>query len=562
MSKEMYDVLAQTAQKRQNNQIKEQLTMMANLYKGRLPAEYDKFFPKQSLRTNVQLIKNAWNDIATSVGRFPDLRSDALDETVREEKAAGLHERIANNYLRIAEPTGKQFMWQLAWGLVGGGRSVALVRPDSEKQSPIFTLRDARTAMPSMRTVNGVPVEIYDILFSYEIPEETAVKMGLAVKGATMAGPQSYTGGKQGKQVKVLEFIDDQQWVTVSEQGLSLREEHGLGVCPAWVFQSFNPDEEEGGLSMFTDQVTMMVAASMLVSMKIAAADKAVNPIYYAKGHVGTVKLGPNVLNKLSSQGEMGMLAPPQLPQVDRDIEQLVQFSNILNKNPEVRQGQVNSKGAYTSAKTLEQLNEAVDTTIGQYWDIVAPGLQHLMSVAFRMDEKLWPKVEKRITTNIKGKRMRDTYVPSEDIAGRYAINVDYGFGLGGYQGFLQNLQANQAKVRSRKAAMEAMPGVSDVDMEMRQIQIEDLDDAQMANIQSQAANGQMDMVFMANLRTKVAKGKPVHEAIVKLTEEAQAQAQAAVESGATAPVTNPEQAEAPPEQAPAPPGLNPAAVV
>ena len=96
--------------------------------------------------------------------------------------------------------------------------------------------------------------------------------------------------------------------------------------------------------------------------------------------------------------------------------------------------------------------------------------------------------------------------------------------------------------------------------MEMRQIQLEDLDDAQMANIQSQAASGQMDMVFMANLRKAVAKGKPVHEAIMKLTEEAQAQAQAAIESGATAPVTNPEAAP-PPEAQQQPPGLNPAAV-
>ena len=565
MSREMYDILSQTAQKRQNNQIKEQLTMMANLYKGRLPAQYDKFFPKQSLRTNIQLVKNAWNDIATSVGRWPDLRSDALDETVREEKAAGLHERIANNYLRIAEPTGKQFMWQLAWGLVGGGRSVALVRPDSEKKSPIFTLRDARTAMPSMRTVNGVPVEIYDILFSYEIPEETAVKMGLATKGAgsSEAGrPVTGTSGKQGKQIKVFEFIDDQQWITVSEQGLSLREQHGLGVCPAWVFQSFNPDEDEGGLSMFTDQVTMMVAASMLVSMKIAAADKAVNPIYYAKGHVGTIKLGPNVLNKLSSQGEMGMLSPPQLPQVDRDIEQLVQFSNILNKNPEVRQGQVQSKGTYTSAKTLEQLAEAIDTTVGVYWDIMSVGGQHLMEVAYKMDEKKWPNLAKRITTNAKGKTLRDEYTPSKDIDGRYHINFDYGFGVGGYQGFLQNLQANQAKIKSRKGAMESMPGISDVDQELRQIQIEDLDDAQMANIQSQAAQGAMDMVFMARLREMVAKGKTIQEAVVKLTEEAQAQAAAAVESGATAPVTNPGPEDQPQQAEAAPPGLNPGALV
>lgn len=559
MSKDLYDELNGIAQVRRDHQMIQQQNMMANLYRGKLPGEYEKYFPENAPRTIVQLIKNAWDDIATSAGRLPDLRTDALDETAAEEKAAGLHERIGHHYLREAEPTGKQFMWQLAWWLVGTGRAVAIVRPDSKKEMPVFSIRDSRTAMPNMRTVGGVPVEIYDILFEREIPEKAAIEMGLAEPRRITGQPMN--GTSSSKKVKVYEFIDDQQHVVVSEQGHTIREEHGLGVVPAWVFQNFNPDSDEGGLSLFKDQVSMMVAVSMLITMKLAAADKNVNPIFWAKGHQGTIKIGPNVLNKLSANGEIGRLDPPTIPQVDRDIDQLVNFSNILNKNPEVRQGQIQSKGSYTSAKTLEQLSEAIDTTIGQYWDIISPGLQHLFMAAFKMDEKLWPKKEKRITTNIKGKKLRDVYVPQRDIDGRYYINVDYGFGIGGYQGFLQNLQANEAKVKSRKAAMEAMPGVSDVDQELRQIQLEDLDDAQMANIQSQAANGQMDMIFMAKLRKMVAKGKTLQEAVIKLTEEAQAQSQQAVETGATAPVTNPAEGEVPPEEAPAPPGLSPAAV-
>ena len=525
MSREVYQELFNEAQTRKDNEMIQRQDMIADLYNGRLPQEYEKFFPRSAPRTIVQLIKNAHDDLATSVGRLPDLRSDTMDETVKEEKAASLHERIAFNYMRNAEPTGKQFMWQLAWWLVGTGRSVAIVRPDMEKKVPTLSIRDPRTAMPNMRTVGGVPVEIFDILFEYEIPEKSAIKQGLATDGGrSEGGPMNFAGGPNQKMVKVYELIDDKSWTLVSEQGQMMREDHGLERVPAWVFQNFNP-QEEGGLSLFKDQVSMMVAVSMLVTMKLAAADKNVNPIYWAKGHTGTIKLGPNTLNKLSSQGEMGVLAAPMIPQVDRDIDQLVQFSNIFNKNPEVRQGQVDSKGAYQSAKTLEQLDSAIDTTIGQYWDIIAPGMQHLLGAMFEMEELHWPNLEKRITTNVKGKKMRDAYTPAEHIAGRYYINVDYGFGIGGYQGFLQNLQANQAKVKSRKAAMEAMPGISDIDMEMRQIQIEDLDDAQMANIQSQAAAGEMDMVFMAELREMVAKGKPVHEAIVKLTEEAQAQA-------------------------------------
>lgn len=562
MSMAVYESLRDEALTRKNNEMVSQMTLMARLYNGHLPEEYEKYFPRNAPRTIVQLIKNAWDDIATSAGRLPDLRSDALDESAAEEKAAGLHERIGHNYLRNAEPTGKQFMWQLAWWLVGTGRAVAIVRPDSKKKMPVFSIRDPRTALPNMRTVGGVPVEIYDIIFEREIPEKTAIAMGLASDSKRPTGyPIAGVPGKQGTMIKVYELIDDKAHTLVSEQGVMFREEHGMDIVPAWVFQNFNP-EEDTGLSLFKDQVSMMVAVSMLITMKLAAADKNVNPVYWAKGHQGTIKIGPNVLNKLSASGEIGRLDPPTIPQVDRDIDQLVAFSNVLNKNPEVRQGQVANKGTYTSAKTLEQLSEAIDTTIGQYWDIISPGLQNLFEAAYKMDEQSsWGGEEKRITTNIKGKKLRDVYVPNKDIDGRHYINVDYGFGIGGYQGFLQNLQANEAKVKSRKAAMEAMPGVSDVDQELRQIQIEDLDDAQMANIQAQAANGEMDMVFMAELRKMVAKGKTIQESIIKLTERAQAQAQQSMDSGATAPVTNPQQQEAPPEEAAPLPGLSPAAV-
>lgn len=558
ISKESFDLLSGVATRRKDHQKIQNMDLMAALYRGKLPSQYDKYQPKSSFPIIPNIIKNAWDDISSSVGKAPELRADAMDETQAEEKRVGLLERIAYSYLKDAEPTTKVLLKRTAWWLAGTGNAVVIVTPDDENKKPVISYRDPRGAMPNMRTVDGIPVELYDILFEREIPVATAIELGLAPKDYQST---AFAVGQAEPTMKVYEFIDDTAWTVVSEAGMGTRTEHNLGVCPAWYFQSFNPDEE-GGLSLFEQQVSLMVGVSVLMSMKIAGADKMVNPIYYAKGHQGTIKIGPNQLNKLSPSGEMGMLHPAQVPQVDRDIDQLVAFSNILNKNPEVRQGQVDTKGAYQSQATLEELASAVDNTIDDYWDIMSFGFKKILYIALCMDEKLYGNEEKHISLNVKGKKYRDTYVPSKDIDGHYDVNVDYGFGLGGYQGFLQNLQANQAKVRSRKAAIEAMPGVSDVEREVRQIQLEDLSDAQMANLMSQAANGALDMVFMAKLQKAVAKGKPLDETILKLTEEAQAQAAAAAQTEGISPVT----AEAPPEEA-APeaaplPGLNPAAVV
>ena len=116
---------------------------------------------------------------------------------------------------------------------------------------------------------------------------------------------------------------------------------------------------------------------------------------------------------------------------------------------------------------------------------------------------------------------------------------------------------------------MEQMPGSNhDSDREVRQIKLEDMDDALMANLQAQSVDGRLDLVMGARLREQVAKGKDLYEALIELEEEAREQAQAAAEQqgDGVAPITTPEQGQPPGAQEGvdlrALPGLNPGAIV
>jgi hypothetical protein len=562
VSTKLYNLLRDEVERRSDDEHIAETDMMCNLYEGELPPKYNKYFPKSTPKHVVQLVRDAWDDLAAQVGKLPDLRVDALKETTKEATTVEKLERIAYLYLNDAEPSGRLLMRQLAWWLVGTGRACVYVRPDEDGKKPVLTIRDHRNVYPKMRIVGNIPVEIYDVIFRYEIPRLEAIELGLAPSlDRTEGNPMGPFRG-DAMNVEVLEFLDDKQHVIVSEFGEGSRTEHGLGMCPAWVFQNFNPNKAVG-ISLFKNQVSLMVAVSMLISLKLAAADRTVNPIYWARGWQGAVELGPSVLNKLGPQGEIGKLDPPRLEQTDRDVAQLTQFSNILNKHPEVRQGQVDSKGAYVSAKSLEQLASALDTVVGDYWDGISIGMRHLIGACFKMDEVQWKNVEKRISLNLKGNPVRDTYKPKKDINGRYEVGVFYGFGIGGYQGFLQNIQANASKMKSRKAAMMEMPGVPDVPKEIRQMQLEDLDDAQMALLQSQAVGGQMDAVTLANIRKMVAeKGMTVGEAILEMQEDLQEQAAAAADSeGLTEGITAPPPGSVEGTDLRATPGLNPGAL-
>jgi hypothetical protein len=524
MSAILYKTLEDQVRQRDWTGERQLMDEMADIYEGKLPKSYEKFFPKNTPKHLVQVVPLAWDDLATQGGRLPDLRGEPRNQTRQELNAVGLLEKIAFSYLRDAKPTGKRFMRDLAWWLQVG-RAVAIVTPDFDKQMPRFELRDPRTCFPGVKEmVNNTIVELSDLIFKYEMDLEEAVQRGLAP--ASKSDPS--TGHPLSSKVTIIEYIDERQWVLVSEHGQAVHAMHNLGMVPGWVFQSFSPNSRTGK-SRFRDQISLMIAMSRLITAKIAFADRLVHPILWTKGHEASLELGPYVINKLGPNGEMGQINPPTQFQVDRDIQMLNQFSRVLNRNPEVRQGEIAAKGQYTSAKTLEQLSDAIDTVIGGDWDIVGPGMEKLFTIAFTMDAELWPNVEKTINGSLRGKRFLDSYIPGEDIGDRRFIRVDYGFGVGGYQGFLMHLQAREAKTMSRRRSMEAMPGVTDVDEEMNLIDIEDMDDAGKAMFAQQAATGQMDLALWAKLRKDMAeKGTPLHEVILKYQEELAAQAAAA----------------------------------
>lgn len=560
MSQQLYDRLDEEIRQRDWSEGQAEMTMLTDIYEGRLPESLAAFFPKKTPRHLVNMVKSAWNDLATQIGRVPEFRHDTLNDSDLELKKVGLLEKIAHSYLRDAMPSASMFMWQLAWYLIGLGRAVAIVRPDKEHGGPVFDLKDPRTAYPRAKKVSGTTIiELEDIMFKYVIPTKTAVAMGLEPRAREISrGFGSSVTFEIPDETQIIEMLDGETWILVSEGGTVMREDHNLGACPAYVFQSFAPNQQFG-LSLFKDQVSFMVAISRLMTQKLAFGDQLVNPMIWVKGHEGKLEIGPRTMNRLSPQGAMGIISPPQQLQVDQDIAILERFSRILNKNPESRSGEVQSKGTYTSAKTLEQLSEAIDSVIGQYWDIISVGMQYLMKVAYMMDEKLWPDIEKSISGNKGGQRFLDKYTARKAINGRYFLRVDYGFGLGGYQGFLMHLQAKEAGVMPKRQAMEAMPGISDVDEALRQIELEGMDEAGMVNFQSQAAEGGLDQVVWAKMRERMASQRiSLAQVILEYQNELVAQAQAAQGEGNTQALTTPPGSPAPGTETEQPPGISP----
>ena len=546
MSKELYSLLNQAVVDRKEIFNTGEIAELAEIYEGEIPAEFHQYFPRSSPIHNVNTIRLAWDDLAGSVGRVPEFVSDPMDQTDREMKKNAKLERIAQSYLRESYPSGKKFMFSMAWWLVGTGHAVAVLVPDDVGKRPRYEVRDPRHCYPSAkRKVGNDIVELKDIIFESELQYSEAASRGLAPPM-----PRKWDRGRgsaPGGLVRIMEYIDATEWIVVSEFGNVKRTEHNMGEVPAIYCTTFAPNKS--GLSQFKDQITLMVAMSRIISQKIAFVDKLIYPVIWVKGHEELIKIGPNMVNKLSPQGAMGQISPPNTLQVDKDLATIERFSRKLNRNPEVRQGEVDGKGAYVGSKTLDTLNDSIDNVVARYWDDLQPKFQRLTAMAFKMDELYWPNEEKSVYGITKGTRWFDRYVPAEDIDGRHYIRIEYGFSAGGYEDFLTTVQSNQAGLATKRQAIERMPGVFDVDAVLRGLELEAMDAAGQAAFMAAAQGGELDQILWAKLRKQMEKkGLPLHEAILKYETAIREAASAAAQPEAgVSPMTAPP----PPEQAP-----------
>lgn len=556
MSRKLYDSIHAEATLREEiySEAVAEMNVLADIYEGKLPAEYDQFFPKTMPKHIINMIRLAWDDLAGDVGRRPDIIADAENASDTELARTDKLEKIAYSYLDASLPSSKAFTRKAAWWIVGTGFMCALAIPVEDRKTIRFEVRDPRTALPSAKfTVDGQILELEDIIFKSEITIAEAQKRGLWQPSTDSTSGNTFQFGKKKQMITIYEIIDAQRWTVVSSAGMMKSTVHGLGRVPA-IYRT-NPGPNKAGLGQFGDQVTLMVGISRMISQKMAFADRLLYPVMWVKGFESKVRIGPQVLNKLGPQGEMGQLSTPTQLQVDRDISTLERFSRILNRNTEVRQGEVDGKGAYVGAKTLESLNESIDVTIDAYWDILASGLQYLVSCALQMDEQLWPDERKSFTGIKRGNRYRDTYKPSTDINGRTFLRVEYGFARGGYQSFLETVQANQAGLIPKRRAVEELPGVADANDILRELEIEELDGFQKAAFLAEAQAGTLDVVMIAEIREEMEKtGKSLHAVVLNQREKLKRQAAQVAEApnAGVAPVTVPEGAAV--ESQPSPP--------
>jgi hypothetical protein len=516
---------------------------LVNVYNGQLPEMFNDFFHEEMHVHIINMIRMAWDDLATLAGKEFSIFVDADNDTATAKERAERQEKIGYGYNRAGRRAGgvtmRQLMKVLMWWLVGTANSVLMTLPDFENKSPYFTFRDPRTHYPPIGWTPWNETRAEDALFVYQKTiaqlkiEYPDMRDTISQSQRTTFG-QGYSSSRRGDDelyVWTGEYYHADCWMTAilsdtptilaaSEQGID--RDHP-GVQPVTAMSLYNPTETKGR-SIFADQVSVQAAMARMFSQKLDYYDRTLYPLIFTTPLAGkAIKVGPYAVNEFAI--EMGVnprvdaIGPTNTMDADQTMQFAVGMSRMLNRNPESMQG----GGDADSAKAISKLQEGVQGTIKDYiWPIAIEVLPSAYANAARMDVKLWPKERKDAAGRHKGTSFRIPYTPMRDLKGREDdFDVEPGVGLAGYQGTLEILQLVQAELMPEDEALEQGEWTRNPQETLRRIDASRMKKLIWADLQAKAAQGQLKPGAMDKISSLLQKDGIDFLAAVRKLEEA-----------------------------------------
>jgi hypothetical protein len=306
----------------------------------------------------------------------------------------------------------------------------------------------------------------------------------------------------------VMYYDDADAYMVLGGTGILLNQSpHGAPWCPWWFPTNFCFDSGAGD-SDYYQQIGLEVAYSTLLSQKLALNDAVVFP-WLAKKGIWEIDPATRSMQATSPDAAVQTLSPPPTFQVDRDMALLQNDLRTLNMETEATQGQL--PGGPITGQGIQQLNQApVVETVQDYFRKNGWLLPRVYATALIQDREVFPNKQKDISSWARGETFFTSYTPAKDIGTRLGrIVVDFGPGLGGYQGHIAQLQDLGADTMSKLTVMEKNRSIRSVRAERARMWQQKLDALVEASLTGQTA---VPPDWISRAYLAVGEGKDFHE--------------------------------------------------
>jgi hypothetical protein len=256
------------------------------------------------------------------------------------------------------------------------------------------------------------------------------------------------------------------------------------------------------------------------------AAEKSINAPLAVPNDLQEFAFGPDAVLRTAQPQNIRRVGLEVPPAAFTEAALLQQEMRMGARYPEGRSGTIDA--SIITGQGVQALLGAFDTQVKTGQQILTDTFEDVMSLCFKMDEKLFAG-PKKINTVSNGAKYELEYDPRKDIKGDYSIQVRYGLmsGLDPSRALIFSLQALGADLISRDFVMRELPWSMNVTGEQQQIDVQRMRDnlnasmAGLANaIPEMVAQGQDPSELamkMAEVIKERQKGTQIEEAVTKV---------------------------------------------
>lgn len=461
-------------------------TKIAKIVGGKHREVFPREFRAGEVEKIAGFIRRSWRMFARNVGKVPDVQVSPLSLRPEDQDRAARQENICFAYNDVWSARRKYR--RLAEFLVGMGACGVAVIPDVRRGYPMLLVEDPRHVLPG---AGAEATDTYQGSAPVADPLSNRSDVGGTLQDAiirkrvtgrslrrflpgnpTVADlvPDTAQGFNTG--YELLQFLDDEWWTTVlrATGTIVARARHGVGWCPAQ-FPNISDLEGTVGASDLEQQIGIEVAFMRLIDQKLSLNDAVVWPWLVKKGFT-QVDADRRIIDLGSPDADVTFLAPPANFEVRSDLLILRDLLRVMNFETEASQGEVT--GGPITGRGLVELNSVVVGTTQAYYDDLAFYMPRLYTTALVMDRNLFGGTSKQTSGQGRGEPFFLDYDPAADIGEAFGrVTVEFGPGLGGFEGHLQMLQDLGAEAIPLRTIMEKNPHIPSYTAARRQILIE-----------------------------------------------------------------------------------------
>jgi hypothetical protein len=464
-------------------------------------------------------IKVMSKDVAASLAPLPSINCVAYNTSSDDaKKFAERRGRIARAYVDGSDLDAHMTDFATSYNTYGLG--VFFVEPDLEAKMPKIRVRDG-SGVYAVWDAQGRTVWAFEefCLPPYEV-EALFPGSGKAL--------EEY--GKSEGSLRVIRYSDREHTVTyLPECGNHVLLEYA-SVIPGECQYVCVPLPGEGksftGVprGAYADLVYPQMADHEFRMLQLEAATKAVQAPLAVTPDVVDVPYGPDALIRTQQPQNIRKVGT-EIPTAAFAASELIREDLAVGgMSPEARTG--NIQASVITGKGIEAASAGYSSQIANAQIMIAFALEQAIVKCFKMDEHLWPDVEKSLEGIEQGSPYTLRYKPSVAIKGKHTVDITYGFlsGMAPNNALVFVLQAQAAGLISRDFAARQLPVGMNVSEEFDKIDIETMRNSLMQGMSAlaqsvpQMMQSGMDptqIVFgLAQIIQHKQKGKAIEEAI------------------------------------------------